>query len=144
MAFQKNDSKFDGKTSLNQTAQTLKEKNVKSNVFFEKTLFPRQNAWENVRQTRPLRRNPRDFWRLGPALMGRAAVSNAWGKGSLSPPTKYVRAETHGRSVEKTDQTTSNSAWALFLRQTVWDFGPAFGHPETFKPKPAGRARLWT
>ena len=101
MGFSQKGPKFDGKASLNQTAHTLKEKDVKSNVFFEKMCFPRQNAWENVHQTRPLRRNPRDFWRLGPALLGRAAESNAWGKGSLSPAARYVRAETHGRSVDK-------------------------------------------
>ncbi len=144
MGFSQKGPKFDGKASLNRTAHTLKEKDVKSSVFLKKALFPRQNARENARQTRPLRRNPRDFWQLGPALMGRAAVSNAWGKGSLSPAARCVRAETHGRSVEKTDQTTSNSARALFLRQNARSNGPAFGHPGTFKPKPAGQTRLWT
>ncbi len=144
MGFSQKGTKFDGKASLNQTAHALKEKDVKSSVFLKKARLPRQNAWENVRQTRPLRRNPRDFWRLGPALLGRAAVPNAWGKGSLSPAARCVRAETHGRSVEKTDQTTSNSAWALFLRQTVQDFGPVLVRAGTFKPKPAGQTRLWT
>ena len=101
MGFSQKGPKFDGKMSLNQTAHTLKEKDVKSSVFLKKTRFPRQNAWENLRQTRPLRRNPRDIWRLGPALSVRAAVPNAWGKGSLSPATRYVRAETHGRSVDE-------------------------------------------
>ena len=142
MGFSQKGPKFDGKVSLNQTAHTLKEKDVKSSVFLKKARFPRQNAWENVRQTSPLRRNPRDFWWLGLALWGCAAVPDAWGKGSLSPPTKYVRAETHGWSVDESPQTTSNSARALFLRQTVWNFGPVFGHLGTFKPKPAGRARL--
>ena len=100
MGFSQKGPKFDGKVSLNQTAHTLKEKDVKSNVFLKKIRIPRQNAWENVRQTRPLRRNPRDFWRLGLGLLGRAAVSNAWGKCSLSPAARYVRAETHGRSVD--------------------------------------------
>ncbi len=144
MGFSQKGPKFDGKVSLNQTAHTLKEKDVKSSVFLKKTRFPRQNAWENVRQTRPLRRNPRDFWRLGPALLGRAAVSNAWGKGSLSPAARCVRAETHGRSVEKADQTTSNSARALFLSRNARDFGPVLVRPATFKPKPAGQPRLWT
>ena len=116
MGFSQKGPKFDGKASLNQTAQTLKEKDIKSSVFLKKARFPRQNAWENVRQTRSLRRDPRDFWRLGPALLGRAAVPNAWGKGSLSPAARYVRAETHGKSVDKSHQTTSNSARALFLR----------------------------
>ena len=101
MCFSQKGSKFDGKVSLNQTVHTLKEKDVKSNVFLKKMRFPRQNAWENVRQTRPLRRNPHDFWRLGLALLGRAAESNAWGKGSLSPAARCVRAETHGRSVDE-------------------------------------------
>ena len=73
MCFSQKGPKFDGKVSLNQTAHTLKEKDVKSYVFLQKMSFPRQNAWENARQTRPLRRNPCDFWRLGPALLGRAA-----------------------------------------------------------------------
>ena len=101
MGFSQKGPKFDGKASLNRTAHTLKEKDVKSSVFLKKTRFPRQNAWGNVRRTRPLRRNPRDFWRLGPALLGRAAVPNAWGKGSLSPAARCVRAETHGRSVDE-------------------------------------------
>jgi uncharacterized protein (DUF488 family) len=101
MGFSQKGPKIYGKTSLNQTAQTLKEKDVKSSVFLKKARFPRQNAWENLRQTRPLRQNPRDFWRLGPALLGRAAVPNAWGKGSLSPAARCVRAETHGRSVDE-------------------------------------------
>ena len=130
--------------SSNRTAHTLKEKDVKSNVFLKKTRFPKQNAWEKCQQTRPLRRNPCDFWQPGPALLGRAAIPNAWGKCRLSPATRYVRVETHGRSAEKTDQTTSNSARAFFLRRTVQDFGSVLVRAGTFKPKPAGQTRLWT
>ena len=101
MCFSQKGTKFDGKVSLNQTVHTLKEKDVKSNVFLKNMCFPRQNAWENVHQTQPLRRNPRDFWRLRLALLGRAAVPNAWGKCRLSPAARYGRTETHGRSVDE-------------------------------------------
>ena len=144
MGFPQKGPKFDRFPSSSQTAHALKEKNVKNIVFLKKTRFPKQNAWEKCQQTRPLRRNPCDFWQPGPALLGRAAIPNAWGKCCLSPATRYVRAETHGRSVEKSDQTTSNSARAFSLRRTVRDFGPVLVRPVTFKPKPAGRARLWT
>ena len=80
MCFSQKGTKFDGKLSLNQTAHTLKEKRNTTYVFLQKIAFPRQNVWENVRQTRSLRRDPRDFWRLGPARLGGAAVPNAWGK----------------------------------------------------------------
>ena len=130
--------------SPNQTVRTLKEKSVERHVFLKKTHFPKQNAWEKRQQTRPLRRNPCDFWQPGPALLGRAAVPNAWGKCSLSPAAGDVRAQTHGRSAEKTDQTTSNSAWAFSLRRTVREFGPVLVGPGTFKPKPAGQTRPWT
>ena len=65
MGFSQKGPKFDGKTSLNRTAHTLKEKDVKSSVFLKKARFTKQNAWENIRQTRSLRGDPRDFWRLG-------------------------------------------------------------------------------
>ncbi len=61
MGFSQKGPKFDGKASLNQTAQTLKEKDVKSSVCLKKARFPKQNAWENVRQTQSLKRDPRDF-----------------------------------------------------------------------------------
>ncbi len=138
MGFPQKGPKFDRFPSSSQTAHALKEKNVKSIVFLKKTRFPKQNAWENARQTRPLRRNPRDFWRLGPALMGRAAVSNAWGKGSLSPAARCVRAETHGWSVDESPQTTSNSARAFSLRRTVQDFGQTFGHIFCLSRNPRG------
>ncbi len=77
MGFPQKGPKFGRFPSSNRTAHTLKEKDVKSIVFLKKTRFPKQNAWEKRQQTRPLRRNPCDFWQTGPALLARAAVPNA-------------------------------------------------------------------
>ena len=80
MGFPQKGPKFDGKLSSNRHVHKLKEKDVYSSVFSKKVCFPKQNARENARLTRPLRRNPRDFWRLGPALLGRAAGPNCYKK----------------------------------------------------------------
>ena len=138
MGFSQKGTKCDGKVSLNQTVHTLKEKDVKSNAFLKKLLAPRQNAWENVHQARPLRRNPRDFCRPGLALLGCAAVPDAWGKGSLSPAARCVRAETHGRSADKSHQTTSNSARALFYDELSGTLGQLLVTPRTLSRNPRG------
>ena len=87
--------------SSNRTAHTLKEKDVKSIVFLKKTRFPKQNAWEKCQQTRPLRRNPRDFWQLGLALLGRAAIPNAWGKCRLSKKKSMSEPKRMGGPLKK-------------------------------------------